>query len=577
MKLDLSFLRSFSFSPSSWRASLRSLRFTSGGVSRRRIALLVLAFLGVHAIIATRLILLGLSTDTLSTRHVSNPDALAASRPDILDREGRLLATDVQSAMLYAEPKKGVGYVDDAVDQLRTVLPDLDPAELREKLSSKKGFVRLRREISPLQKREIRQLGIPHVGFLRESKRVYPSGPEAAHVLGHVNVDNQGTAGLEKWIDTGGLAELHMAGFATGRALEPVQLALDLGVQHAVRDELAKAELEYQAKATSGMVLDVRTGEIVAMVSLPDYDPNKPGKANDPTRLNRLTTGVYEMGSTFKALTVAMALDAGKATLATQFDARQPLHFGRFTIHDFHAQRRMLTVPEIFTYSSNIGAAKMALAVGVEGHKAFLKKMGVLDRLRTELPESAMPLVPKNWTDISTATIAFGQGLSVAPLQAVMATAALMNGGLLIPPTFLKRTQAQADKLAKRVIKPETSDKMRYLMRLNVEKGTAKRAEVPGYYVGGKTGTTEKVVNGRYSHNKLLTAFMGVFPSDEPRYLVLVMIDEPRNVGHSTAGLNAAPTAGKIIARIGPLLDVKPRRDLPTADNMLAVSRRAAN
>jgi cell division protein FtsI (penicillin-binding protein 3) len=237
----------------------------------------------------------------------------------------------------------------------------------------------------------------------------------------------------------------------------------------------------------------------------------------------------------------------------------------------------MLTVPEIFTYSSNIGAAKMALAVGVEGHKAFLKKMGVLDRLRTELPESAMPLVPKNWTDISTATIAFGQGLSVAPLQAVMATAALMNGGLLIPPTFLKRTQAQADKLAKRVIKPETSDKMRYLMRLNVEKGTAKRAEVPGYYVGGKTGTTEKVVNGRYSHNKLLTAFMGVFPSDEPRYLVLVMIDEPKNAGHSTAGLNAAPTTGQIIARIGPLLGVEPRHDLPAADQLLTVSQRVAN
>lgn len=564
MKLGFSFLSS-------------TLRFTSGGVSRSRIALLVLGFAVVYAIIATRLVLLGVASQTQTARHVANPDTLAASRPDILDRNGRLLATDVQSAMLYAEPRKGVGYVDDAVDQLTSVLPDLDAKELRERLSSDKGFVRLKREISPLQKKEIRRLGIPHVGFLRESKRVYPAGPEAAHVLGHVNVDNQGTAGLEKWIDSGGLAVLHQAGFATGRALKPVQLALDLAVQHAVRDELMKAKETYQAKATSGMVLDVRTGEIIAMVSLPDYDPNKPGKANDPTRLNRLTTGVYEMGSTFKALTVAMVLDSGKATLATQFDARTPLHFGRFTIHDFHAQRRMLTVPEIFTYSSNIGAAKMALAVGVDGHKAFLKKMGVLDRLRTELPESAMPLVPKNWTDISTATIAFGQGLSVAPLQAVMATAALMNGGWLIPPTFLKRTEAEARKFAKRVIKPETSLKMRYLMRLNVEKGTARRAEVPGYYVGGKTGTTEKVVNGRYSHKKLLTAFMGVFPCDEPRYLVLVMIDEPKNVGHSTAGLNAAPTTGQIIARIGPLLDVKPRRDLPTADQLLTVSRRAAN
>lgn len=577
MKLDLSRLPSFLRSARQSLPALRSLRFTSGGVSRSRIGLLMIGFFVIYAVIATRLVLLGMASDTQTARHVSNPDTLAASRPDILDRDGRLLATDVQSAMLYAEPRKGVGYVDDAVDQLVSVLPDLDPTELHERLSSKKGFVRLKREISPLQKKQVRQLGIPHVGFLRESKRVYPAGPEAAHVLGHVNVDNQGTAGLEKWIDSDGLAELHQAGFATGRALKPVELALDLGVQHAMRDELVKAQESYQAKSTSGMVLDVRTGEILAMVSLPDYDPNKPGKANDPTRLNRLTTGVYEMGSTFKALTVAMVLDSGKATLATQFDARTPLRYGRFTIKDFHAQRRMLTVPEVFTYSSNIGAAKMALSVGVDAHKAFLKKMGQLDRLRTELPESAMPLVPKNWAEINTATIAFGHGLSVAPLQAVMATAALVNGGYLIPPTFLRRTPAQAMKLAKRVIKPETSDKMRYLLRLNVEKGTAKRAEVPGYYVGGKTGTSEKVVHGRYSHSKLLTVFMGVFPCDEPRYLVLVMVDEPKNTGHSTSGMNAVPTAGQIIARIGPLLDMQPRRDLPPAEQLLTVSRRAAN
>src|SRR6185312_4179516 len=375
-------------------ATLRALRFTDGGVSRPRIALLVLAFAAVHLVIGGRLVLIGMKSDTQIARRVSNPDMLTSTRPDILDREGKQLATDVQSAMLYAEPKKGVGYVDDAVDQLRTVLPDLDERELREKLSSRKGFVRLKREITAEQQHEIRKLGIPHVGFLTESKRVYPAANEASHVLGGVNVDSVGIAGLEKWVDSGGLADLHMAGFATGRSLKPVQLSLDLDVQHAMRDELMKAQESYQAKSTSGMVFDVRTGEILAMVSLPDYDPNKPGKPTDLSRLNRLTTGVYEMGSTFKALTVAMALDSGKATLASKFDATAPLHYGKFTITDFHAQRRMLTVPEVFTYSSNIGAAKMALAVGVEGHKAFLKKMGQLDRLRTELPESAMPLVP---------------------------------------------------------------------------------------------------------------------------------------------------------------------------------------
>lgn len=554
------------------------LRFTEGGVSRRRIAIVVLLFGAVHVVIAGRLALIGIKSDPQVARRVSNPDLLASTRPDILDREGRQLATDVQSAMLYAEPRKGVGYVDDAVDQLRTVFPDLDERELHDKLSSKKGFVRLKREISERQQHEVRKLGIPHVGFLDESKRVYPAGPELSHVLGGVNVDSVGIAGLEKWVDSGGLADLHLAGFATGRSLKPVQLSVDLAVQHAMRDELMKAQANYQAKSTSGMVLDVRTGEIVAMVSLPDYDPNKPGKPTDLSRLNRLTTGVYEMGSTFKALTIAMALDAGKATLASRYDASAPLHFGRFTITDYHAQRRVLTVPEVFTYSSNIGAAKIAMSMGVEQHKAFLRKMGQLDRLRTELPESAMPLVPKNWGEINTATIAFGHGLAVAPLQAAMATAALMNGGLLIPPTFLKRTPEEAKKIAKRVLRPETSDKMRYLFRLNVEKGSARRAEIEGYYVGGKTGTSEKVVRGRYSHEKLLTIFTGVFPCYDPKYIVLVMVDEPKNTGHSTAGLNAAPTTGQIIARIGPLLGVEPKFDLPKADQLLlSVSQRAAN
>src|SRR5271169_4424342 len=263
-----------------------------------------------------------------------------------------------------------------------------------------------------------------------------------------------------------------------------------------LRDELAKARAKFQAIASAGNVLNVRTGEIVAMVSEPDYDPNNPHQALDPTRINRLTTGVYEMGSTFKAFTVAMALDSGKATLKSSFDAHNPLHYGKFDIHDFEPMQRSLTVPEIFTYSSNIGAARIAMSVGIEGHKAFLRKMGQLDRLRTELPESAEPIAPKRWGELNTITIAFGHGLSVAPLQAVMGVAALMNGGNMIPPTFLKRTPEEAVTLGRPVIKPETSDRMRYLMRLNAEKGTATKADVKGYYVGGKTGTAEKIEHG---------------------------------------------------------------------------------
>jgi len=503
-----------------------------------------------------------------------------ASRPDILDRNGLLLAADIKSPSLYANPRRIID-VDEATELVTGSLPDLDAAEVRERLASRRGFVWLKREITPKQQDEIHNLGLPGIGFMRENRRIYPAGAQAGHLLGHVNIDNAGIAGIEKWIDGRGLAELHQAGLASGRALEPVEVALDLNVQHAMRDELQSAKDHFSAIAAAGLVLDVDSGEIVSMVSLPDYDPNKPGKSMDKMRLNRLTTGVFEMGSTFKALTVAMALDSGKINLNSSFDATAPLQYGTFTIHDFHPQRRVLTVPEIFIHSSNIGSARMALAVGVEGHKAFLKKMGQLDRLRTELPESAEPLAPKNWGELSTVTIAFGHGLSVAPLQSVMATAALVNGGLLIPPTFMKRSVEEAKALAKQVIKPETSRQMRYLMRLNVEKGTAKRAEVEGFYVGGKTGTSEKVVNGRYAKDKVLTAFMGTFPADKPRYLLLVMLDEPKATpethGYATSGYNAVPAAGKIIARIAPLLGLMPRQDLPTAERLLTVQRQAAN
>jgi cell division protein FtsI (penicillin-binding protein 3) len=322
----------------------------------------------------------------------------------------------------------------------------------------------------------------------------------------------------------------------------------------------------------------VRSGEIVAMVSEPDYDPNNPREALDPDRINRLTTGVYEMGSNFKALTVAMALDSGKVNLNSSFDARVPLRYGKFNISDYHAQRRVLSVPEIFTYSSNIGAARMALSVGVEGHKNFLRKIGQLDRMRTELPESAEPIVPKRWGELNTVTISFGHGLSVAPLQAVMGFAALMNGGHLIPPTFLKRSPEEVKAVAKRVLKPETSAAMRYLMRLNAEKGSGSKADVRGYYVGGKTGTAEKVVGGRYSKTKLLCDFIAVLPADDPHYIVLIMLDEPQATpethGYATAGWNAAPTAAKVIARVAPLLGLEPRFDLPTADRLILASAR---
>ena len=543
-----------------------------GAKARARIGLAVAAFALVYTVIAVRLISFALVPDNHAARRGSAHDAVATARPDILDRNGEILATDIKAASLFAEPRRIID-VDEAMELLSAVLPDLDTTEVRERLSSKKGFVWLKREITAKQQHEIHRLGIPGVGFLRENKRAYPNGPVVPHLLGHVNIDNQGIAGIERWLDKTGLADLHLAGFATDRQQKPVQLAVDLRVQHALRDELMAARDKFKAKAAAGTVTDVRTGEILAMVSVPDYDPNNPKEANDPTRINRLTTGVFEMGSTFKALTIAMGLDSGKFTLNSMLDARASLRYGKFNINDYHAQRRVLSLPEVFTYSSNIGTAKVALGLGVEHHKWFLKKMGQLDRLTTELPESAMPLVPKRWGELNTVTIAFGHGLSVAPLQAISGIGALMNGGMLIPPTFIKRSEEEAQALGVRVIKPETSNKMRYLMRLNAEKGTASKADIKGYYVGGKTGTSEKVVGGRYSKTKLLNSFTAVMPADQPRYLVLIMIDEPQPLpethGYATSGWNAAPAAGKVIARIAPLLGMEPRLDLPPAERLI--------
>jgi cell division protein FtsI (penicillin-binding protein 3) len=546
-----------------------------GAKARARIGLAIIAFAAVYAIIAVRLVMFAAVSDSRINHRVVSGDAIATARPDILDRNGEVLATDVRVPSLYAEPRRLID-VDEAEELLTADLPDLDGTELRERLSSKRGFVWLKRDITPDQQREIYRQGLPGIGFLNENKRDYPNGAEVSHLLGHVNIDNQGIAGIEKWLDGQGLAALHLAGLATDRLQNPVQLAVDLRVQHALRDELVAARTKFGAIAAAGLVLNVRTGEIVAMVSEPDYDPNNPHEALDPTRINRLTTGVYEMGSTFKAFTVAMALDSGKVTLNSKFDAHNPLHYGKFDIHDFEPQQRFLTVPEVFTYSSNIGAARIAMAMGVDAHKAFLKKMGQLDRLRTELPESAEPIVPKRWSELNTITIAFGHGLSVAPLQAVMGVAALMNGGTLLPPTFLKRSEAEAQALGTRVVKPATSELMRYLMRLNVEKGTASKADVPGYYIGGKTGTADKVVFGRYSKTRVLTDFMAVLPADQPRYLLLVMLDEPHATpethGFTTSGWNAVPTGGAIVARIAPLLGIEPRLDLPPADQLILAS-----
>ncbi len=533
--------------------------------TRGRILLAILACLGIFGLIGGRLVTLGMETAIAADGPAFSPsDDIQASRPDIIDRNGEVLATDLATASLFAEPRNIID-VDEAVELLSGVLPELNVADLRADLASDRGFVWLKREISALLRERVHDLGIPGIGFLTETRRFYPGGPSVGHIVGHVDVDNAGIAGLERSIDSSGLGALQAVGLARkGRSMAPVRLALDLRVQHAVRDELSRAMERYQAKAAVGIVLNAKTLEVVSMSSLPDYDPNNPAQALDDKRMNRALTGVYELGSIFKTFTTAMGLDTGVVDINTPIDARYPLSIGRFTIKDFHAKSRWLTVSEVFKYSSNIGTAKIARAVGKQRQQDYLKTLGLFDRMRTELPEGAMPLVPDRWADITAATVSYGHGIAVTPMHAAAAAAAVLNGGIYAAPTFYPRTEAEMLQVGHRVISPETSRKMRDLYYLNAHEGSGRQARVPGYNVGGKTGTAEKAAKGGYSTDKRINSFLAAFPIDEPQYVTLVVLDEPqpeKGQTAATAGMNAAPTVANIVTRIGPMLDVKPRFD----------------
>ena len=544
------------------KASLAGLFASRGDLSGARIAQLALILGLAYAGIAGKLIKLGLSSEPPQTLKAAADDAVSGARPDLLDRNGEILATDVKTMSVFAEPRRIIDK-DEAVELITAVLPEVDAKDLRERLTSKKGFVWVKRQVTPKEQEEIFHLGLPGVGFVPENKRVYPNGPVAAHVLGYVDKDNIGIAGMEKYLDEQSLTDPHVPGFAIDPdALKPVRLSIDLKATQAMRDELLAGLDRFHAKAAAGAILDVNTGEVVALESLPDYDPNDPGDMKDPTKINRINVGVYEMGSTFKAISIAMALESGKVNLGSHVDARDSLRYGRFTIHDFHATHRVLSVPEVFTHSSNIGTARMALMVGVEGHQAFLKKMGQLDRLRTELPESAEPLWPKHWSELNTITIAFGQGINVAPLQAMMAVAALANGGHMMTPTFLPRDEPTAMAASHRVVSDQTSESMRYLMRSNATHGSASFANVDGYYVGGKTGTADKIFHGHYSDNQVFTTFMAISPANKPKYLYMVIYDQPQAApgdgGYHTAAYNAGRVTGALIRRVEPLEDRPP-------------------
>jgi cell division protein FtsI (penicillin-binding protein 3) len=530
-------------------------------LGKNRLVIAGALFAFCFVILAGRLIGLAMSGDSSQAfaRPVQDRMPVVARlklRQEILDRNGVLLATSLQTPSLFAEPNK-IPNPKEAAEALVTVLPDLSQAAVFEKLSSGKSFVWLKRNLSPSEQYAVNALGIPTLSFQNEEKRIYPQGALISHVLGYTDVDNNGIAGVEDYFD----ARLGNNDVERPSDKGPLVLSLDMRVQHAMRDELTHFMSLFRAVGAAGLVMDVNSGEVLSMVSLPDFDPNRPSSYPDETLFNRTTLGVYEMGSTFKTFTVAMGLNEGKVGIYGGYDATKPIRKAGFRIRDDHAKKRWLSVPEIFMYSSNIGAAKMADDVGPKRHKAFLGKLGLLRKSPIELPEVGAPLLPARWNSLETMTISFGHGLSVSPVQLVSGISAIINGGNLVNPTIVKR-DPEENVVTTRVISKKTSNTMRKLLRLVVEKGTGRQAAAEGYLVGGKTGTAEKVVNGRYNRDSLITSFVGVFPMHKPQYIVLAVMDEPKGNkqthGFSSAGWTAAPIVGRLVSRLGPLLGVAP-------------------
>jgi cell division protein FtsI (penicillin-binding protein 3) len=543
--------------------ALDGARKQRGNLTQARIRWMMLALVIGFGLVGGRLVQLGM-VETDQRIEGQTRDSIQASRPPILDRNGLEMAVDIRVPSLFAEPRRIVD-VEEAVRKLRTVLPNLEEGWLRNRLSGDRGFVWVQRELTPAIQDQVMRLGIPGIDFITESKRFYPAMNEASHILGSTNVDNQGIAGIERHMDTESIALLQELGLARGNALTPVELSVDMRVQHVLHDQLADAMVRYQAIAAAGVMMDIHTGEIIALASLPDFNPNEPATALVKDTFNRITSGIFEPGSIFKTVTLAGALDAGAVRMTDNFDARYGVRFGRYTISDFHGKNRILSLPEVYKYSSNIGTIRIMQAMGKDNYRAFLSRMKFDQRVSFELPEMRVPSVPKDFSEVGAATASFGHGLSVSPLHMIAAYAAFANGGNYIAPTLYKRSIAESEALYERVISEQTSAYMRYLMRLNAistgGSGSQMNRAAQGYRVGGKTGTAEKVVDGRYSSNKVTNFFASAFPLDNPRYAMVIMVDEPKAENPqsgTTAGWNAGSLTGRVVQRVAPMLNIPP-------------------
>jgi len=476
----------------------------------------------------------------------------AASRADLVDRNGMLMAANLVHYGLYIDPDE-VWEPADTRRKLMAVLPNISPERLRKAIEGeRRAFVV--GGLTPQDRERVHALALPGLSFEEEDRRVYPLGVSAGHLIGFTQPDGKGLAGIEQALDK----EIQ----AAGRAGKPVALSVDLRVQAALEDELRATALDQQARGAVGIVTNIRTGEVLGMASWPEFDPNKGGRADPQAQLNRATSAVYEMGSTFKVFTVGIGLDTGAANVNSTFDAQAPLQIGNRKVKDFHGTNRVMTLEDVFIHSSNIGTSRLALAMGQQTMRRYFEQFGLLAPAESELAASR-PIVPRKWDENTLASMSFGHAISVTPLSLTAAMGAMLNGGEYVPLTIRKLDPNQRPQ-GRRVVSEATSRAMLDMMRINVVRGTGSKANAAGLRVGGKTGSANKVVGGRYSDTILVASFASVFPTDGPmdrdRYFVLILVDEPRgsaeSMGQRTGGWTAAPAVGRVINRIAPFLDV---------------------
>ncbi len=551
--------------------------------ARRRMVIGAFLFGGLYLVLAGRLTYATVIHPVRPTQAVL--DALnptldetppPPARADITDRNGTILAVSLPGAELYADPKQVTDPVG-ATQKLAGVLVGLDMAATEKKLESGKDFVYLDRKLTPAEELAVNALGIPGVNFQDAEKRHYPEGDLAAHILGGVTLagkgvpeGGQGIAGVEEFFDK-----------RLDSDPTPLRLSIDIGVEGIVHDELAAAVQEFKSPGGCAIVMNAHTGEIIAMVSLPDYDAADLGTADPNDRFNRCVTGNYEPGSVFKLQTISMGLDSGLIHYWDYFDTTHPLHVGRFTITDFEPVTTWMAVPEILNVSSNIGASRIATILGPRIEQQWYAKQGFFQKLPVQLPEAQPPLYPsiRNWGLSTTMTVSFGNGIAVSPLHLITGVLPIVNGGIRYNPTLLAVDPDGAQPQGVRVMSQTTSDLMRKMMTNVVLFGTGVRAAVPGYVVGGKTGTAQVVgKNGRYLLHTNNASFMAAFPMQAPQYVLYVLVLQPKanadSAGYTTGGQIAAPTAGRIIARIGPMLGVMPAdsAELASLDAQLSMS-----